>query len=328
MKLIAPLFLVGFLLLLAYLGTGVFQLEFLFGVVVPYLALLTFLLGFVYRIYTWASAPVPYRIPTTTGQAKSLDWIKRDRFESPHYLWEVLVRMTLEVLFFRSLLRNTKAFLKPGPRLVYISSYGLWLGAMLFHWAMLIIVIRHYRYFLEPIPALIGWLAALDGMMQITLPTFYLTDLLLAAGLLYLLFRRYFDAPTRFLSLSQDYFPLYLLIAIATTGILMRYSLKTDVFKIKLLIQSLVQFRPQVQNGISPLFYSHLFLVCVLAAYFPFSKLMHMGGIFFSPTRNLANNSREKRHINPVNPVVDTGTYSDYEARFKDKMEQRGIPLD
>ena len=37
-----------------------------------------------------------------------------------------------------------------------------------------------------------------------------------------------------------------------------------------------------------------------LAAYFPFSKLMHMAGVFLSPTRNLANNNRMVRHVNPV----------------------------
>lgn len=328
MKFIAPLFPIGILALAAYLGIAIFQLEYLFGVVMPYLALLTFLLGFVYRIYIWARAPVPYRIPTTAGQAKSLDWIKRDRFESPATLVEVLGRMAMEVLFFRSLFRNTKAQLRPGPNLHYISHKWLWLGAMVFHWALLIIVVRHYRFFLQPIPALIGWMSALDGFLQITLPTFYLTDLLLAASLVYLILRRFLNAPTRFLSLPQDYFPLYLIAAIAMTGFLMRYGLKTDLIRIKALMLSLVRFRAESQSGISPLFYVHLFLVCVLAAYFPFSKLMHMGGIFFSPTRNLANNSREKRHINPVNPVIDAGSYGDYEQKFKEKMVKSGIPLD
>ncbi len=328
MKYIAPLILVGFLALAAYVGTAVLQFEYLFGVIIPYAAFLTFVLGFVYRVYTWASAPVPYRIPTTAGQAKSLDWIKRDPLESPATMPEVLGRMALEVLLFRSLFRNTRAELRAGPNLNYMSSKLLWLGAMVFHWAMLIIVIRHYRFFLEPVPALVRFLDGLDGFLQITLPTFYITDVLLALSLLYLLARRFTHAQTRYLSLPQDYFPLYLLGGIVLTGVLMRYGLKTDVIRIKTLVQSLVHFRPESQAGISPLFYIHLSLVCSLGAYFPFSKLMHMGGVFLSPTRNLANNSREKRHINPFNPEVDTGSYAAYEARFKDKLEQSGIPLD
>ena len=30
---------------------------------------------------------------------------------------------------------------------------------------------------------------------------------------------------------------------------------------------------------------------------FPFSKLLHAPGVFFSPTRNQADNPREKRHL-------------------------------
>ena len=57
----------------------------------------------------------------------------------------------------------------------------------------------------------------------------------------------------------------------------------------------------------------HLLLVSVLAAYFPFSKLMHIGGVFLSPTRNLANNNRSQRHINPWNYPVKTHSYAEWE---------------
>ncbi len=328
MKYIAPLILILALAAIAHLGTGVLHLETVFGVVIPYAAFLTFILGFIYRVYTWASAPVPYRVPTTAGQARSLDWMRRDRFESPANFWEAAGRMAIEVLFFRSLFRNTRAELKPGPNLAYLSSKWLWLGAIVFHWAMLIVVLRHYRFFLEPIPGFVLWLDAIDGILEITLPTFYITDLLLAVSLVYLLLRRYVDAATRYLSLPNDYFPLYLIGGIVLTGVLMRYGVKADVYRIKTLVQSLVRFQPITPSGISPLFYTHLFLVCVLGAYFPFSKLMHAGGVFLSPTRNLANNSREVRHVNPHNPVVDTGSYAQYEEEFKDKMVQSGIPLD
>jgi nitrate reductase gamma subunit len=41
----------------------------------------------------------------------------------------------------------------------------------------------------------------------------------------------------------------------------------------------------------------HLFLVAVLLMIFPISKLLHAPGLFFSPGRNQADNSRDKRHI-------------------------------
>ena len=328
MKYFAPLILVGFLSLGAWLGTAGLGLYTTFGVVIPYLALAVFLLGFTFRVISWARAPVPYRIPTTAGQARTLDWIKYDKYESPATLKDVLGRMGLEVFLFRSLFRNNRAVLREGPQLNYLSSKGLWLGSMVFHYALLVIVLRHYRFFLEPVPGFVALIDAVDGFVQITLPTFYMTDLLIGAALAYLLLRRFVDAPIRYLSLPQDYFPLYLIGGIALTGVLMRYSLKTDVIQAKALVQSLIAFQPHAQPGLSGLFHTHLFLVCVLAAYFPFSKLMHMGGIFFSPTRNLANNNREKRHINPHNPEIALGSYGAYEEEFREKMIQSGIPLD
>ena len=71
-----------------------------------------------------------------------------------------------------------------------------------------------------------------------------------------------------------------------------------------------------------------LFLVSVLFAYFPFSKLMHLGGVFLSPTRNLANTNRMRRHVNPWNPEVEVHTYQQWEEEFRDKLQAAGIPLE
>jgi hypothetical protein len=91
---------------------------------------------------------------------------------------------------------------------------------------------------------------------------------------------------------------------------------------------SVAAFRAAAPQALSTLFLCHLFLVCALAAYLPFSKLMHMGGVFLSPTRNLANNSRSSRHINPWNAPVKTHTYAEWEEEFRDKMHAAGIPLE
>jgi nitrate reductase gamma subunit len=132
----------------------------------------------------------------------------------------------------------------------------------------------------------------------------------------------------RIISLTTDYFPLLLILAIALSGISMRYLDKVDVMAIKILVQGLVSFQFDAPGEIGGMFYVHLFLVCVLASYFPFSKLMHMGGVFLSPTRNLANNSRAKRHINPWNPEVNFRTYSEYEDEFREKMVKADLPTE
>ena len=98
---------VGALFLLGLLGV-VPGMGWFFGVVVPYLAVTLFLFGLIYRVMAWANVPVPFRIPTTCGQQKSLAWIKQAQRENPHNTLAGVGRLALDVLFFRSLLRNTK----------------------------------------------------------------------------------------------------------------------------------------------------------------------------------------------------------------------------
>lgn len=298
-----------------------------FGVVIPYLALLVFVAGVIYRVIHWGRSPVPFRIPTTCGQQKSLSWIKSNNLESPHNIFGVIARMALEVLCFRSLFRNTKAELREGPKLVYGGEKWLWLAAIAFHWSFLVILVRHNRFFLEPVPAFITMLQSLDGLMQIGIPALYMSSAAITVALLYLLYRRLANPQVRYISLPADYFPLFLLLAIAVTGILMRHFIKVDVKSVKELAIGLVTFHPKVPAGIGAIFYIHLFLVCVLLSYFPFSKLMHMAGVFLSPTRNLANDSRMRRHVNPWNYEVKVHTYEEWEDEFRDKMKAAGLPV-
>jgi nitrate reductase gamma subunit len=109
----------------------------------------------------------------------------------------------------------------------------------------------------------------------------------------------------------------------------MRYFIKVDLPGVKTLTMGLVTFRPAIPAGeIGAVFYVHLFLISVLFAYFPFSKLVHMGGVFLSPTRNLTTNSREHRHINPWNYPVKHHTYEEYEDEFRDNMKNVGLPVE
>ncbi|WP_163340165.1 sulfate reduction electron transfer complex DsrMKJOP subunit DsrM [Desulfopila sp. IMCC35008] len=318
------------LVVIAWLGSQIPGMQYLFGVALPYLAIAVFLGGFINRVVCWAKSPVPFSIQTTCGQAKSLDFIKHDKLEAPHTTTQVVARMALEIFCFRSLFRNTHAEMHDGPKITYESSKWLWLFAIVFHYSFFMIAIRHMRLFLNPVPDWIYWLEFGDGLFQVGAPTWYMSDVGIVAGLFFLFARRLSNAKVRYISLANDYFPLFLLFGVALTGILMRYFLRTDIdiVNIKQLAVGLVTLHPTIGAEIGSIFYIHLFLVCVLLAYFPFSKLMHAGGVFMSPTRNMKNNSREVRHINPWNPRILPHSYAGYEDEFREFMVDAGLPVE
>ena len=240
------LLLIVVLFLVALLGV---QSPLVFGVIIPYVAISIFILGIIYRVVKWARSPVPFRWPTTSGQQKSLSWIKANNLESPYNTWGVLGRMTLEILLFRSLFRNTKVELRDGSRILYGSEKFLWLGAMIFHWCFLIILLRHFRFFTEPVIEFVHWLQSVDGMFAISVPTFYISSILIVIALLYLLGRRFLNPQVRYISLFTDYFALFLLIAVAVSGIWMRHLDKVDIVKVKELAMGLVAFSPTMPGG-------------------------------------------------------------------------------
>ena len=311
---------------------------FFFGVILPYIAVLIFIVGIIYRVWKWARSPVPFRIPTTCGQQKSLPWIKANNLENPSNTVGVIGRMALEVLLFRSLLRNTTTELKQGVRkLVYKDSLLLWLGALLFHWSLLIILLRHSKFFLEPVPSFLLLFERWDGILQVSVPSWFpsmfpilfISNIIILLALTYLLLRRVLTSQIRYISLPADYLVVLLILGVVTSGILMKFFFKVDVVGVKALALGVITFQPSVPaDGIGLFFYIHLFLICTLIAYFPFSKLMHMPGIFLSPTRNLANTNRISRHVNPWDKPVKVHTYEEWEDEFRDVMKDAGLPLE
>lgn len=331
MKVLFSFLTVILLIIVATIGASIENLHYVFGIIIPYLALFMFVGGFIYRVVKWGRSPVPFRIPTTIGQQKSLPWIKQNKIENPTSAFGVIVRMAMEVLFFRSLFRNTQTELregKNGPELAYGSAKWLWLGSLFFHWSFLIIAIRHLRLFLEPIPQFIQLLESIDGMLQIGLPALYLTDLFILVAITFLFLRRVCISRVKYISLPADFFPLFLIMSVAVSGMLMRYFYKVDLIAVKQLAIGLATFQPVLPSGIGPMFFIHIFLVSALFAYFPTSKLMHMGGIFMSPTRNMISNNRMVRHINPWNYDVKVHTYEQYEDEFREKMKKAGLPVE
>ena len=329
MRILNPFIAVLALIAVALVAAQVPGGQVLVGIILPYLAFALFLGGVVYRVLQWAKSPVPFRIPTTCGQANSLPWIKQNKIDCPSTKLGVIARMFLEVFLFRSLFRNTKAEMHDGPKLVYGSSKFLWLFAILFHYCFLVIVLRHMRLFMDPVPGFVSALEFGDGFLQIGAPVFYQTDAIFLGAIAFLFLRRVTLSNIRYISLPADYFPLFLIFGIAFTGILMRYFLRVDVIAIKQLTHGLATFSPAITGQIGSIFFIHVFLICALMIYFPFSKLMHMAGIFMSPTRNMINNSRMVRHINPWNdPNIKPHSYAGYEDEFREFMKEGGIPVE
>jgi nitrate reductase gamma subunit len=316
------------LVLIAYVGVDTVGLYSLFGIYIPYAAFAIFIVGVIYRVFQWARRPVPFRITTTCGQEKSLPWIKQNKIDNPSTALGTFIRMAFEVLLFRSLFRNTRTEMRSGPTISYASAKWLWVASLAFHYSFLIILTRHLRLFTEPVPVLLEKLEFLDSFFQVGVPLLYITDVAFIAAVTYLFVRRVFIPQLRYISLPADYFPLILIGVIGTTGVLMRYFYKVNVVGVKELTMSLAKFSPTIPEGIGVLFYIHLFLVSILFAYFPFSKLMHMAGVFLSPTRNLANTNRMKRHINPWDYPVKVHTYEEYEDHFREFMKDAGLPVE
>jgi nitrate reductase gamma subunit len=337
LRYIIPLIAVIVLFLIAYLGAHVSGLQYVFGVVIPYLALITFVVGFAYRMIGWSRSAVPFKIPTTGGQQKSLPWIEHSPFDCPEKPWQVVVRMALEILTFRSLFRNTRMKLKEGGRISYQLELFLWAGALAFHYAFLVVLIRHLRFFIEPVPFVVQLVENVDSFfrMEILYPFFkfglpgvFISGFILLAAVTFLFLRRLFVRQVKYISIASDFFPLFLIFGIAFSGIFMRYVTKVDVTAVKELTMGLITFQPKIPEGVDAVFFVHIFFVSILLAYFPFSKLMHLGGIFLSPTRNMTTDTRARRHINPWNYPVPVHTYDEYEDEFREKMVEVGLPVE
>lgn len=327
MRILVSLVAVLIAVLIAQIGVGVLGWHTVFGVAVPYVAAAVFVVGVTARILGWARSPVPFRIPTTCGQQKSLPWIRQAKIENPSTTAGVVARMALEILCFRSLFRNTRTQLVDG-RLSYPSNKWLWAAGLAFHYSFLLVVLRHLRFFTEPVPGFVVALTRLDGFFTVGLPVVYATTGLFLGALAFLFVRRASSPQLRYLSLPADYFPLLLLLAIGLSGAWLRHVSKIDVPAVKAMVMGLVHFSPRPAEGLGTVFYVHLFLVSTLLAYFPFSKLVHMAGVFMSPTRNLTANSREVRHVNPWNRPLPLHTYDEYEDEFRDRMKGAGLPVE
>lgn len=183
----------------------------------------------------------------------------------------VVYRMIQEVGVFKSLFYGNKL---------------IWLAGYIMHIALALALAKHLRFFFKYTPSGLNWLTSFE---------IYIGFIFLGALLLLFLLRLVTDR-TYYISLMTDYAILVLLMLIAATGIFTKYYVRTDIVGVKQFMMGLISFNPAPMPA-DPIFMIHFSLVMLLLIYFPFSKLMHAGGIFFSPTRNQIDDPREVRHV-------------------------------
>lgn len=223
-----------------------------------YISAAVLLVGVSWKIVDYARTPSPLLIPTTPA---------------PTTTGGVVLRMFREVVLFESLFK---------------ANLWTWAAGWLFHVSLALVLIRHLRYFTEPVWS---WVALAQ-------PFGLYAGLSMVLGLCGLWARRIFVERIRYISTPSDHLMLVLLILIAGSGLFMKLYSHTDVIGVKSFFLGMMRFDLQPLPADGAL-YLHLLLVASLLLIFPFSKLLHAPGVFFSPTRNQTDNPREKRHLAP-----------------------------
>jgi len=221
-----------------------------------YAATAILIVGVALKIRSYTRTPAPLKIPTTPA---------------PTTTGGVVLRLTREVVFFESLFKANK---------------WTWIFGWMFHAALLLVLLRHLRYFQQPV-----W-----DVIVFVQPFGTYAGFAMVAGLAGLWARRFLVDRVRYISTPSDHLHLALLIAIGLTGLGMRFVAHTDIVAVKAFMLGLMRFDIQPLPA-DPLLLLHLTLVALLMIVFPISKLLHAPGLFFSPTRNQADTSREARHV-------------------------------
>jgi len=221
-----------------------------------YAATAVLVFGLAFKIRSYVGTPAPLKIPTTPA---------------PTTTTGVGLRMAREVVLFESLFKSSK---------------WTWIFGWMFHASLLLVLLRHLRYFQQPV-----WEA-----IVLVQPFGTYAGFALVAGLGGLWARRLLVDRVRYISTPSDHLHLALLVAIGASGLAMRFVAHTDIIALKAFMLGLMRFDWQPLPS-DPVLLVHLTLVALLMIVFPISKLLHAPGLFFSPTRNQADNSREQRHL-------------------------------
>jgi Fe-S oxidoreductase/nitrate reductase gamma subunit len=214
----------------------------------PYIALIVLVNGLLYRTYNWARTPKPttdYKVnPISQTFTKSL------------------FKILKKVFIFPILYRDEKI---------------LWIGAWLFHISLLMSIISHYKVFANYMWFWENLNISAEAFANISNGFSALTAGLMVGSLIFLFGRRSINI-LRKLSDPEDYIAILFILAIAISGIYVRFIAPVNLLELRRYFVSLVQFNP----GYLPTDTSYLIhhtLVLILILYFPLGKLVHtLGG--------------------------------------------------
>ena len=221
-----------------------------------YTATLLFIAGVGRKIVIYARTPQPLKIPTTPAPTTK-----------PGVVW----RMVKEVTVFQSLFKANK---------------WIWIFGWMFHLGLLFVLLRHLRYFTQPV-----WF-----WVDLIQPIGKYASIVMVIGLFGLWARRILVERIRYISSPSDHLMLLLLLGIGISGMSMTFVSHTDIVSLKGFIMGLMYFDLQPLPPTPPLLI-HLALVATLLIIFPISKLLHAPGVFFSPTRNQVDDARDHRYV-------------------------------
>ncbi len=221
-----------------------------------YVATVIMIVGTGMKVLKYARTPAPLKIPVSPA---------------PRTRKGVWFRMFKEVAFFQSLFKSNK---------------WIWIFAVLFHAGMLLVLLRHFRYFTQPV----WW------WVELIQPIGVYASFAMLIGLGGLLARRFVVARIRYISSPSDYLMLALLLGIVISGMMMKFVMGTDILAVKAFFLGLMRFQI-LELPTQPGVLIHLGLVAILMIIFPISKLMHAPGLFFAPSRTQVDNAREFRHL-------------------------------
>ena len=223
-----------------------------------------FVFGLLFKLISYFRSPEPFKIPLTPGPSTSTG---------------VFFKIFRYIFFFEPLIKTR---------------FWLWFWSMGFHICFLLVILRHLRYFIYPVPS---WIMALQT------PGIYAGYGLLVFSILLVGYRLLSDRRV-YLSILEDYVMIALFLGLAGTGLWLKYANRLFLVDLKAFTLGLVTFNP-APPPLDALFLIHLLLVIALFAYFPFGKLLHVLGVFMNPTIQQRDDVRIRRHINPWDIEVE-----------------------
>jgi len=224
------------------------------GVILPYVALVTFVGGMAYRFYTWKKLPSP---PITL-------------FPAPPNEKANAVNTLLEAVLFKSMFKGDRV---------------LWVFAWVFHAVLLLIFVGHFRVFTNVDGLLMKLGMSEEAIRAMSAGAGGAAGLAILLATILLLARRLAVPRVRDITGLADYLALLLIGAIIITGDMMRFGAEhfdlaiTREYFANLALFGHVSGAPLLKNNV---FLLHMCLALLLIACIPFSKILHFGGIFFT----------------------------------------------